>query len=197
MQPLLPQRLTDARVEIASVEWLVEPFWPGARLLARVADGAVALTDADGRPISDVELAAVLREGMAAEALVDGVLTSMRLDGSADEETFVAVDLIELDGQPLFDVPFQERRRLLDSVVRPRPRLAVSPTVKPPLGGWFGAWREHGFTHCVARHQNARYHPGERSDDCLKVPIASSSSASPSLIGRLVGTRDRTPRIRD
>lgn len=193
---LLPQRLTDARAEIASVEWLVEPFWPGLRLLARVSDGAATFTDAAGEPIADAELESILAAGAGASAVVDGILTSMRFEG-AGADPFVAVDLLELDGQSLLDVPFQERRRLLTAVVGPGPQLAVSSAVKPPLAGWFGAWRENGFGHCVARHQNARYRPGERSDDCLKLPIPSASAPAPSFGSRLFGSRERTPRIRD
>lgn len=197
MQPLLPQRLTDARAEIASVEWLVEPFWPGLRLLACVSDGAVTLADADGEPLADADLESVLAAGVGGSAVVDGVLTSMHLDSSEDADPFVAVDLLELDGQWLLDVPFQERRRLLTSVVAPGPRLAVSSAVKPPLAGWFGAWREHGFSHCVARHQNARYRPGERADDCLKLPLPNTSAPAPSFGSRLFGSRERTTRIED
>lgn len=197
LQPLLPQRLTDARAEIASVEWLVEPFWPGLRLLARVSDGAATFTDASGEPVVDASLVAVMVAGVgAASAVVDGVLTSMHLDDSA-ADPFVAVDLLELDRQSLLDVPFQERRRLLTSVVAPGPRLAVSSAVKPPLAGWFGAWRENGFSHCVARHQNARYRPGERADDCLKLPLPSTSGSAPSFGSRLFGSRERTRRIED
>jgi len=197
MPPLHPQRLTDARAEIASVEWLVEPFWPGQRLLARVADGTATLTDAAGQAVTDDELVAVLAAGVDGAALLDGVVTSMRLD-DVDKagNAFVAVDMLELDGQALLDVPFQERRRLLESVVRPGPTLAVSLAVKLPLDGWLGAWRENGFTHYVARHQNARYRPGERSDDVLRLVIP-TLTGRPSFSGRLFGSRDRTPRLED
>ena len=80
---------------------------------------------------------------LAAEALVDGVWTAqpfvgdgsparawaetLAAEGLAEDipdpleterrRAFVAVDLVELEGMPLHDVPFQERRRLLESVI--------------------------------------------------------------------------------
>ena len=53
-------------------------------------------------------------------AVVDGVWTALPfLAEQPDEErrAFVAVDLLELGGEPLLDVPLQERRRLLESIV--------------------------------------------------------------------------------
>ena len=88
---------------------------------------------------------------------------SARIDGTWTElNVFVAVDLVELDGQSLVDVPYQERRRLLESVVREGEGLRLSPIVKHPVSAWLTGWREAGFTHYLARHQNSRYLAGEQ-----------------------------------
>ena len=42
-EPPRPQQPTPARAEVASVEWLFEPFWPGDRLIVRLADGAATV----------------------------------------------------------------------------------------------------------------------------------------------------------
>ena len=201
-RPLLPQRATDERVEVDSVEWLFEPDWPGERLLARIGDGDVGLTDADGRPIDHLpDAAALLSRGVrATSAVVDGVWTLQPFvdeDGAtAERAAFVAIDLLELDGEPLLEVPLQERRRLLESVVEAGLQIRVSPMVKQPAGGWLASWRRAGFSHYLARHQNARYRPGERSDDWLRVPL--ESAPAPGLVGRMIGGRGVRPRrIRD
>lgn len=199
---LLLQRLTDASVEVLSVEWLVETWWPGDRLLARIEDGAVTLADALGSPLTHPEVEVAVRAGcLAGSAALDGTWTSMRLVVDGGEAApvggaYVAVDLLELDGASLLDVPFAERRRLLESVVRPGPALAVPPAVRVPLDGWLAAWRQNGFTHYVARHQNARYHPGQRADDALRVALGPANAAPPAK-WRLTGWRDRIHRIRD
>ena len=158
---------------------------------------------------------------LADDALVDGVWTAQPFvgDGSparawaetpaaegleksipAPLETerrraFVAVDLVELDGMPLHDVPFQERRRLLESVIDEGIRVRISQVVKQPLAGWLVGWRANGFTHYVAKHMNSRYRPGERTEDWLKLSLR---EAPRSMVGRMLGgRRDRVRRVRD
>ena len=126
--------------------------------------------------------------------MVDGVWTAQPFPGE-DRRAFVAVDLLELDGALLLDVPLQERRRLLESVIVENERVRVSPVVKHPIGGWLDSWRASGFTHYVAKHQNARYAPGEQNEDWLKVPIIRDSGGG--FVGRLIGSRERVRRIGD
>ena len=168
--PVIPMRPTVANAEILSVEWLFEPLWPGERVMARVDRGDVTLTDEAGLPAGahldeacPVLATAVLADG----AVVDGVWTAqpfigdgsmartwadtLAAEGLAEElpdpleserrRAFVAVDLVELDDQPLGDVPFQERRRLLESVIDEGVQVRLSPVVKHPLGSWLIGWR--------------------------------------------------------
>ena len=223
--PVFPQRPTVANAEVLSVDWLFEPLWPGERLMAAVDHGRVTLTDELGRPAPREldEAAEVLGAAvMANQALVDGVWSAQPFvgdgsparnwadtlvqEGLAEEvpdplelerrRAFVAVDLVELDGEPLNDVPFQERRRLLESVIDEGVQVRLSPVVKHPLQGWLVGWRANGFTHYLAKHMNSRYVAGERNDDWLKLSL--KAEAPRGLIGRLVGTRgERIRRIRD
>lgn len=201
-RPVLPQHATDERVEIDSVEWLFEPDWPGQRLIASVEDGEVGLTDVAGAPVHDRTDAAALlsRAVRSRQATLDGMWTPQPyLDedgGTGEREVFVAIDLLELDGEPLLDVPLQERRRLLGSVLEEGLRVRISPAVKQPAGGWMAGWRRSGFRHYLARHQNGRYHPGGRTDDWLRIPL--EAPAEPGLVRRFIGARGRGPRrIRD
>ena len=223
--PVFPQRPTNANAEVLSVDWLFEPLWPGVRLMASVDRGNVSLTDELGRPAgpdfdeaSDVISHAV----MADQAVVDGIWSAqpfvgdgslartwadtLAQEGLADDvpdplemerrRAFVAVDLVELDGEPLHDVPFQERRRLLESVVDEGIQVRLSQVVKHPLGGWLVGWRQNGFTHYLAKHMNSRYVPGERNDDWLKLSLR--AEAPRGFIGRMIGSRgERIRRIRD
>lgn len=126
--------------------------------------------------------------------------------GSADDDAprraFVAVDLVEIDGQPLGEVPFQERRRLLESVIEVGVHVRLSPIVKQPLAGWLVAWRANGFTHYVAKHMNSRYRPGQRIDpgrgneEWLKLSLRTRAPRGffTSMLG---GRGDRVRRISD
>jgi ATP-dependent DNA ligase len=223
-EPVFPQRPTPANAEVLSVEWLFEPLWPGDRVMARVDHGDVTLTDELGAPAgrdldeaADILATAVLAE----EAVVDGVWTAqpfvgdgslarawadtLAAEGLASElpdpleserrRAFVAVDLVELDGEPLHEIPFQERRRLLESVIDEGVQVRLSPVVKHPLGSWLIGWRTNGFTHYLAKHMNSRYLPGERNDDWLKLSLRADPPHG--LMGRIVGNRERIRRIRD
>jgi bifunctional non-homologous end joining protein LigD len=159
---------------------------------------------------------------LANEAVVDGVWTAqpfvgdgsparawaetLVVEGLAEElpdpleterrRAFVAVDLVELDGEPLHEIPFQERRRLLESVIDEGIRVRLSPVVKQPLSGWMVGWRANGFTHYIAKHMNSRYRPGERTEDWLKLSLR--AEVPRSFMGRMMGGRgDRVRRVRD
>ncbi len=221
----LPQLTTPSDAVITSVEWLFEPAWRGDRLMARLHAGAVTLTDELGEPagVEFAEAEEVLAPAIDADdALLDGVWTSMPFlgEGSSarhlaeaiaeeglEEElpdplemeprrAYVAIDLVELDGQALHDVPYLERRRLLTAVVAEDVRVRISPAVRNPVSSWLHAWRANGFTHYVAKHVNSRYHPGEMADDWLEV--STEERRGPSAMGRLVGARPKkVARIHD
>jgi len=221
---VIPMRPTVANAEILSVEWLFEPLWPGERLMARVDRGDVTLSDEAGEPAAPEvsEACPVLANAVLADgAVVDGIWSAqpfigdgsmarnwadtLAAEGLAEEipdpleserrRAFVAVDLVELDGQPLGDVPFQERRRLLESVIDEGVQVRLSPVVKHPLGSWLIGWRANGFTHYIAKHMNSHYLPGERNDDWLKLSLRADPPRG--LMGRLIGSRERIRRIRD
>jgi bifunctional non-homologous end joining protein LigD len=214
----LPQRATPSDAVVQSTEWMFEPAWKGERLMARLRDGRVTVTDATGEPVADElrEAAEVLEPALDAdEALIDGVWTNMPFvgegsaarhladaiaeEGLAEElpdpieneprRAFVAVDLVELDGQPLHDIPYLERRRLLTSVVAEDVRVRISPAVRLPLANWLLGWRAAGFEHYIAKHVNSRYRPCEVCEDWLQ--ISTAEVRGPSPVQRLFGVRPK------
>jgi bifunctional non-homologous end joining protein LigD len=213
----LPQQPTRSNAVVESVEWMFEPAWKGERLMARLRGGRVTITDENGRPARDLDEAAEVLEPVldADEALIDGIWTEMSFIGEgsaarhpadataeeapADEpsdriedeprRTFVAVDLVELDGQPLHDVPYLERRRLLASVIAENARVRISPAVRLPIDNWLAVLRTAGFGDYVAKHVNSRYRPGEVTDQWLQIPTVERRGPSP--LARLLGARAR------
>jgi ATP-dependent DNA ligase len=212
----LPQISTRTNAVITSVDWLFEPAWRGERLIARIRGERVDLSDRLGEPAehSLPEACEVLAASVdAEEAVLDGIWTAQPFVGvgsaaynlaetlaeeglteeypdpieNEQRRAFVAIDLLELDGTLLHDVPYQERRRLLESVVVENVRVRVTPAVRVPVEHWLHAWRQSGFTHYVAKQVNSRYRPGEPSDEWLEIPAA--RQGEPSMIGRLVGQR--------
>jgi hypothetical protein len=84
---------------------------------------------------------------------------------SEDEVSFVATDLLWLDGTSLLDVPLLERRRLLESVVVESDVVRVGAFVRPPIESWVGSWRSMGFSGLTYKAANSRYLPGEPNPD--------------------------------
>jgi bifunctional non-homologous end joining protein LigD len=205
----LPQLATPSDAVVHSIEWLFEPAWRGERVMARLRGGRVTVTDERGAPVADelaAEAAEVLEPALdAEEALIDGVWTNMPFVGAgsaaqhlaeaiAEEglteelpdpienesrRAFVAIDLVELDGQTLHDVPLMERRRLLTSVVEENVRVRVSPAVRVPIHNWLIQWRAAGFDRYVAKHVNSRYTPGSMSDEWLLLSTAARGGPNP------------------
>jgi hypothetical protein len=81
------------------------------------------------------------------------------------DPAFVAVDLLVLDDESLLDIPLLERKRLLESIVRPSRLTRIGIHVRPPIGPWLATWRAAGFRSIAWKHPNSRYRPGERNDD--------------------------------
>jgi ATP-dependent DNA ligase len=217
---LLPQQAMHSDVLVESVDWFIEPYWSGDRLLASLNDGRVSMTDARGDRVDEefIEAAALLADAIDADAaVVDGIWTAQPDVGNgavlrrraamikaglfyeapdpievAERPAFVAIDLVELEGISLQEVPYQERRRLLESVVRARGRVRLSPAVRLPFRPWLDAWRNDGFVSYVAKHVNSRYHPGQTAQAWHVLSVVAEKV--PSMAGRLIGERARKRR---
>lgn len=215
----LPQLPTMSNAVVRSVEWLFEPCWRGDRMMVRIEQGRAHLMNGRGEPLEralEDEARGVIEPALRVhEALLDGIWTNMPFvgDGSAarhladaiaeegltDElpdpieneprRAFVALDLVELDREPLHQIPYQERRRVLGSVIEEGVRVRISPAVRAPLHNWLIAWRANGFQHYVAKHMNSRYTPGEIAEDWLQ--ISTAEVRGPSPVGRLFGVRPK------
>lgn len=185
-------RLTDeAGAPVDEIDDLVDA--PEILASAILADAAVVDGVWTAQPfVGDGSPARAWAETLASEGLADEIPDPLETER---RRAFVAVDLVELDGETLHEVPFQERRRLLESVIDEGIRVRLSPVVKHPLAGWMVGWRANGFTHYIAKHMNSRYHPGQTTEDWLKLSLR--VAAPRGFVGRMLGGRDRVRRVRD
>ncbi|MDO8483691.1 MAG: hypothetical protein Q7S35_01960 [Candidatus Limnocylindrales bacterium] len=88
-----------------------------------------------------------------------------------DTVTFVAIDLLWLDRESLLDVPFLERRRILESVLSESDLVRRGVFVRPPIEAWVGSWRALGFAGLSYKAANSRYRPGLASADWVSAPM--------------------------
>lgn len=129
----------------------------------------------DAMPSATAYIGTVLlgsRSGRRQEAIerLEAAQAARDID-TGDPVDLVVVDLLWLDGMPLFDVPLQERKRLLESVVPASDRIRPGVHVRPPIDTWVGSWRAQGFVGLTYKAANSRYRPGERARDWATAPM--------------------------
>ena len=210
-----PQRIKHGRFVPQIVDPMVEPLWSGTRVIVHYRDsdehdqwGDIEVIDEYGEDAGEdapMALDFLRRSVLAAEAVIDGVITTqatgggeglsvvlsgrtkplqrMFIGGPASDVTFeppkdyrhegqpafVALDLLSLDNQQLFDVPLLERKRLLEATISESELVRLSPVVRPPLRQWFATWRSAGFKGLIIKASNSRYEPGAQTSQWATV----------------------------
>jgi bifunctional non-homologous end joining protein LigD len=166
--------------------WLFEVKWDGYRALGRVAGGDAALTsrnanDLTGRfPQVAKELAKAVK---SPDCVVDGEVcalddrgrpsfSAMQQDKPGTPYLYEVFDLLELDGEPLVELPFSERRERLEALLdRGNPTVRLSETFDDG-DALLAAAREQELEGIVAKRADARYCEGKRTRDWLKIKTA-------------------------
>ena len=96
--------------------WTFEIAWDGTRALAPM-EGARARFEHDRGKKFDARVKDLLnrmpRAVRTSECVLDGVICSFEGEG----EAYVVTDLLELEGTPLLDRPWSERRELLTGLL--------------------------------------------------------------------------------
>jgi bifunctional non-homologous end joining protein LigD len=164
-------------------EWVYEPKWDGFRALAWVQGGDAHLASRNGNNLTSrfPQLARALAAAVrASEAVLDGEICALDEHGRSrfsllqrgeGVTVFVAFDLLEVDGEPLLDLPLRERRERLEALVDPSPGpVLVSPQFDDGAA-LLEAARAHGLEGVVAKRLDSRYEPGRRSRDWRKVKV--------------------------
>ena len=175
--------------------WALEMKWDGVRALAFVERGQVKLMSRTERDITATypELAGLGRATDRKQLLLDGEIVvfgpdnwpsfeglqprmhvsdpaSARLLAGQNPVTYLVFDLLQLDGRPLLDMPYSERRALLESLELAGPYWQTPPTFP---GEDFAAVQsvsaEHGMEGLVAKRLASRYQPGARTSDWRKI----------------------------
>ena len=108
--------------------------------------------------------------------------------------TYLIFDLLQLDGRPLLDLPYAERRALLDELALAGPYWQTPPWFP---GGDFEAVRtvsvEHGMEGVVAKRLDSRYTPGVRTDSWRKIKNVHTQEAV--VAGYKPGKGNRTGQV--
>ncbi|MGK2849474.1 MAG: non-homologous end-joining DNA ligase [Candidatus Limnocylindrales bacterium] len=182
-----PMLATLAGKPFSDPDWLYEIKWDGFRVQALVDGGRARILT---RNLHDAEtyfprLLNPPRWIEASQAIVDGEVVALDEDGRPDfgllqtklgdkEATglvYQAFDLLYLDGRSLLDVPLEDRKRLLRSVLKEHPRVRFAAHVEGEGLAFFEAAKDLGVEGMVAKLRRSRYEPGRRTSSWLKFKI--------------------------
>ncbi|MDO9396555.1 MAG: non-homologous end-joining DNA ligase, partial [Herbiconiux sp.] len=176
--------------------WAFEMKWDGIRALVSIADGRVTLRTRNGNDVTAgyPELTSALGEAFPAGTFVlDGEIVALDAGGrpsfgrlqqrmglSKPREVEAAragtpvelmlFDVLENDGSPLLKTDYDERRRILSSLLPASSGpLHVPPAFDGDLTHALDASRQLGLEGVMAKRRDSVYTPGRRSNLWLKI----------------------------
>ncbi|HYT10884.1 MAG TPA: DNA polymerase ligase N-terminal domain-containing protein [Mycobacteriales bacterium] len=188
LRPMLPSR-GDLPPRTERTDWAYEMAWGGVRLLVAVEGGRARVTDARGEDVSpaypelrglgpalgsraalfDGEVVALGRDGRPNPALLrrrpTGTAAPDRRTAAEVPLTYLAFDLLHLDGRDPTGLPYEARRELLDAVGLDGERWSVAPSLRGDGREALAASRDLGLGGIVAKRLGSTYEPGRRSPD--------------------------------
>ncbi len=187
-----PMAATLADRPFRDEDWLFEVKWDGYRLQAHVRDGKVRTFTRNGKD-GDTYFPRMLAPATwiaAGEAIVDGEVVAIGANGlpdfsllqerigvkgsdgrAAPDLVYQVFDLLYLDGRSLLQVPLEDRKRLLRSVIRENARVRFASHVETEGVAFLEACAAQGLEGAIAKHRRSRYEPGARSRAWLKLKI--------------------------
>lgn len=181
--------------------WATEFKWDGIRALCRIEGGRARLRSRNGNDITDTypEIKALAKTVSSAQLLLDGEIIALDDSGRVSFGTlqarfgtkgseaqrlshtnpasYLIFDLLHLDGRSTLDLPYKDRRELLESLELSGPHWQTPPSFgDTPVADILAAAREAGLEGVVAKRLDATYQPGTRSPAWRKVKLTASQS---------------------
>ena len=193
LRPMLALSVTAPPPDHAN--WALEMKWDGVRALAFIERGKVRLMSRTERDITVAypELAGLGHASAHKQLLLDGEVVVFGDDGWPEFEalqprmhvtsaaqakllagqtpvTYLVFDLLQLDGRPLLDLPYSQRRSLLDGLGLSGPYWQTPPSFPgEDVQDVLAVSKEHGMEGVVAKRLDSVYAPGIRTDHWRKV----------------------------
>jgi bifunctional non-homologous end joining protein LigD len=143
--------------------------WIAAR--EAVVDGEVVALDPDGLPDFGLlqERLGVHYGAKRPGRRESGGPEARSAEAAVAPLLYQAFDLLYLDGLSLLDVPLEERKRLLRSVLRDGPRVRYATHVEEAGKAFMAAASARGLEGVMAKQRRSTYEPGRRVATWLKL----------------------------
>ncbi len=183
---LIVPMLATNRVPAGAWRWAVEPKLDGWRTMVHV-DGGIRVRTRSGRDVtaSLPELAGLV-DAVPDGTVLDGELVAgqgragdfyrlapqMMARHRKTTLTFVAFDVVHLAGNPIVDLAYVHRRRLLELLELTGPAWCTVSSFNGASSDVFDECARLGLEGLVAKRLDSRYTPGKRSAQWVKVKTA-------------------------
>jgi ATP-dependent DNA ligase len=173
----------------AAGEFLFEPKWDGFRAIVFRSENDLLIQSRELKPLDRYfpELRAMLLEQLPSGCVLDGeiiIATAHGLDFDALQQrihpaesrinklaaetptSFVAFDLLAVDGKSIMDEPQRKRRQLLEKLLKKATKpLHLTPmtTHRATAARWLEQFEGAGLDGVMAKPVDAAYQPGKRA----------------------------------
>jgi bifunctional non-homologous end joining protein LigD len=162
-------------------DWVYEVKWDGYRTLARVTGNEASLASRNDKDLT-TRFASVAKELPHAlrtpDCVLDGEVCAHDAEGRASFSAmqqgsarlvYYVFDLLELEGEPLVELPLRERRRRLEALLIPgRPGVRLSESFDDGKA-LYDAAVQQGLEGIMAKRSVSLYYEGKRTRDWLKL----------------------------
>jgi bifunctional non-homologous end joining protein LigD len=163
--------------------WIFEVKWDGYRAIATVTGSDVALTSRNGNDLT-TRFQGVAREVAKAiktpDCVLDGEVCALDESGrssfSAMQQgkpgtplVYYVFDVLEVEGEPVIDLPLVERRKRLEQLLDRRNRTTRLSEAFDDGEALLAGAKEQQLEGIIAKRLDSRYLPGKRTRDWLKI----------------------------
>ena len=193
LPPLQPMMATLVAEPFDDDRWIFEPKWDGVRALAVCSRDETMLLSRNARDItaSYPELNRLHDRLVALDAVVDGEIVAMKggkpsfetlqarinLQNPRDIEnatktipvSFIAFDLLYMDGRSLITEPIERRKEMLSALVVEDDRTSVSPCIEGGGIDLFESAKAMQLEGIVGKKLGSPYRLGKRAKDWVKI----------------------------
>ena len=185
--------------------WLYEVKWDGYRAIVRIRAGEVTLTSRNGKDLTGrfpTVASALARAVRTPDCVLDGEVCALDEQGRASFSAmqqgkdgtplvFYAFDVLEVEGEPLVDLPLVERRERLAELVDTRRGVVRLSETFEDGEALLEAAEKQGLEGVIAKRADSRYLPGRRSREWLKVKTSGRQEFVIAGYTRGQGNRER------
>jgi bifunctional non-homologous end joining protein LigD len=202
--------------------YFFEPKWDGLRAILYFQNGGIELQNRNLRDAtpSYPELQKIRDRIKAKTAIMDGEVVVLREDGLPDfgrlqarfgvddqkrvgvlakttPVTYVAFDLLHINGQDIITLPLFERKKRLRSIAKEGPYLLYGDHIEAEGIRFFKEATSRGFEGVIGKESQSQYVPGLRTDywiktkkvdttDCVVVGFSQGEGARAPTFGSLI-----------